>query len=329
MTMIKAIIGFVLGVIVLAPAPTVTAQQPKKISRIGYLSVGDPGSRGDRIEGLRDGLRELGYIEGKNIAIVYRFAGGRRDSLPDLARELVAEKVDVIFAAGTPATNAAKKATATLPIVTVSDDPVGRRLVDGLPRPGGNITGLSNLTVELVGKRLQLLKEVIPGLSRLALLCSPSTSTCRSRIEDTEVVAQPLGVQLQLAEIKHREELAPAFAAMKRDRAEALLTIRTPLIVNDLANQIVDLADKSRIPGMYDDRRFTRLGGLMSYGVNLADLDRLAAKFIDKILRGAKPADLPTEQPTKVELLINLKTAKALGLTIPAHLLMEAEMVIE
>ena len=322
-------VAFGLGIVFLTTFHLARAQQPKKFARIGYLSAGDPVSRRDRIDALRQGLKELGYVEGKDIFMEYRFAEGARERLPELARDLVAVKVDVIFAGGTPATLAANNVTQTVPIVTVSDDPVGRGVVAGLPRPGGNITGLINLSVELVGKRLELLKEVTPGASRVALLCSPSTSTCRSRLEETQVVAQSLRLQLQLAEVKVRVDLEPAFAALKRERADGLITLRTPLIVNDLAPRIVDLAHKSRIPAMYDDRRFTRLGGLMSYGTDLADLDRRAAIYIDKILKGAKPVDLPMEQPTKFELTINLKTAKALRLKIPAHMLLEADRVIE
>jgi putative ABC transport system substrate-binding protein len=327
--MIKTIIGLALGSILLALGLPAQAQQPRKISRIGYLSGGDPVSRGYRIEAFRQGLKELGYTEGKNIIIEYRFAEARSDRLPELARELIGLKVDIIFAGGTPATEAAKNATRTLPIVTSSDDPVGRGLVAGLPRPGGNITGLTNLAVQLVGKRLELLKEVIPGLSRVALLCNPSNPRSDLGMRETEVVAQSVGVQLHVAEVQDRDDLERAFAALKRERAEALITLRTPLIVNDLAKPIIHLADKSRLPAIYDDRIFPQLGGLMSYGVNLADLDRRAATYIDKILKGAKPVDLPIEQPTKFDLVINLKTAKALGLKIPAHLLMEANRVIE
>jgi putative tryptophan/tyrosine transport system substrate-binding protein len=327
--MIKTIIGLALGSILLAFGLPAQAQQPRKISRIGYLSGGDPVSRGYRIEAFRQGLKELGYTEGKNIIIEYRFAEARSDRLPELARELIGLKVDIIFAGGTPATEAAKNATRTLPIVTSSDDPVGRGLVAGLPRPGGNITGLTNLAVQLVGKRLELLKEVIPGLSRVALLCNPSNPRSDLGMRETEVVAQSVGVQLHVAEVQDRDDLERAFAALKRERAEALITLRTPLLVNDLAKPIIHLADKSRLPAIYDDRIFPQLGGLMSYGVNVADLDRRAATYIDKILKGAKPVDLPIEQPTKFDLVINLKTAKALGLKIPAHLLMEANRVIE
>jgi ABC-type uncharacterized transport system substrate-binding protein len=303
-------------------------QQPSKISRLGYLTAGDPFSRRDRVAALRQGLRELGYVEGKNITIEYRYGQGRSDRLPELARELIRLNVEIIFAGGAPAIEAAKNATSMLPIVSTSDDPVGRGFVAGLPRPGGNITGVTNLTIELAGKRLELLKEVIPGLSRAAVLCSPRPGSDLG-MREVEIAAQSAGLQLQTAEVKDRDDLKPAFAALKRERAEALMTLRSPLIVNDLAKPIVDFADKNRLPGIYDDRRFARLGGLMSYGINLADLDRRAAIYIDKILKGAKPADLPIQRPTKFELVINVKAAKTLGLKIPAHLLMEADRVIE
>jgi putative ABC transport system substrate-binding protein len=319
--------GIVLGTFFLTTFHLAQAQQPTKIARIGYLNPGDPGSRTYRTEAFRQGLRELGYIEGKNIIIEYRFAEARPGRLPELARDLVRLKVDIIFAGGHPATEAAKNATQTIPIVTSSQDPVSSGFVAGLARPGGNITGLTNLTSELVGKRLELLKEVIPQLSRVAVLWTPShpASTIWKR---TEVAAQSLGVQLQAAEIRERDELEPAFVAIKRERAEALVMLRNPL-VNDLIKRIANLAAGSRLPAIYDEQRFPELGGLMSYGTDLADVDRRAAIYIDKILKGAKPADLPIERPTKFELVINLKTAKALGLKIPAHLLMEADGVIE
>ena len=325
--MMKRIIGLALGSILLAVGLPAQAQQPTKVARIGYLSPGDPVSRTYRTEAFRQGLKELGYIEGKNIAIEYRFAEARSERLPELAQDLVRLKVDIIFAGGHPATEAAKNATQTIPIVTSSQDPVSSGFVVGLARPGGNITGLTNLTSELVGKRLELLKEVIPQLFRVAVLWTPShpASTIWRR---TEVVAQSLGVQLQGAEIRERDDLELAFVAIKRERAEALLMLRNPL-VNDLTKRIANLAAASRLPAIYDEQRFPELGGLMSYGVNLADVDRRAAIYIDKILKGANPADLPIERPTKFELVINLKTAKALGLKIPAHLLMEADKVIE
>ena len=325
--MIKTIIGLSLGSILLALGLPAQAQQPSKVARIGYLNPGDPVSRTYRTEAFRQGLKELGYIEGKNIIIEYRFAEARSERLPELARDLVRLKVDIIFAGGHEATEAAKNATQMIPIVSTNQDPISAGFVASLPRPGGNITGLVNLTSELVGKRLELLKEVIPQLSRVAVLWTPSTpeSTTWRR---TEVAAQSLGVQVRAAEVRERDDLEPAFAAIKGDRAEALFMIRSP-IVNDLAKRIANLAAESRLPAIYDEKRFPQLGGLMSYGTDLADLDRRAAIYIDKILKGAKPADLPIERPTKFELGINLKTAKALGLKIPAHLLMEADTVIE
>ncbi len=338
--MIKTIIGLSLGSILLALGLPAQAQQPRKIARVGYLSAGDPVGRGYRIEAFRQGLKELGYVEGKNIIIEYRFAEAKSDRLPELAHDLVRLKVDIIFAPSAPATVAAKSATQMIPIVTSSQDPVGQGFVAGLPRPGGNITGLTNLTSELVGKRLELLKEVIPQLSRVAVLWNPS-NPASATWRRAEVAAQSLGVQLQAAEVRDRDDwveikigkavfkdLEPAFAAIKRERAEALFMIRSP-IVNDLTKRIANLAAESRLPEIYDEQRFPQLGGLMSYGTDLADLDRRAAIYIDKILKGAKPADLPIERPTKFELVINLKTANALGLKIPAHLLMEADKVIE
>jgi putative tryptophan/tyrosine transport system substrate-binding protein len=320
--------AFGVGALFLTTFHLAQAQQPTKMARIGYLNPGDPVSRTYRTEAFRQGLRELGYVEGKNIIIEYRFAEARPERLPELARELVALNVDIIFAGGGPATEAAKNATQMIPIVTSSQDPVLQGLVASLPRPGGNITGLANLTSELVGKRLELLKEVIPQLSRVAVLLTPISDFVFTHWRRTEVAAQSLGVQLQAAEIRQRDDLEPAFAAIKRERAEALFMIRSP-IINDLTKRIANLAVESRLPAIYDEKRFPELGGLMSYGTDLADLDRRAAIYIGKILKGAKPADLPVERPTKFELVINLRTAKALGLKIPSHLLMEADRVIE
>ena len=303
------------------------AQQPRKIPRIGYLNPGDAVSRAYRTEAFRRGLKELGYVEGQDILIEYRFADARPERLPELARELLALKVDIIFAGGGPATEAAKNATQIIPIVTSSQDPVALGFVNGLSRSGGNVTGLTNLTSELVGKRLELLKEAIPQLSRVAVVWTPSTPTSITwrRIEGA---ARSLRVQLQAAEVRKRDDLEPALAALKEYRPEALFMIRSP-IINDMTKRIVNLAAKSQLPSIYDEKRFPQLGGLMSYGTDLADVDRRAAIYIDKILKGANPADLPIERPTKFELVINLKTAKLLGLKIPAHLLMEAGEVIE
>lgn len=326
--MIKTITGLSLASILLALGLPVQAQQPTKISRIGYLNPGDPVGRNYRTEAFRQGLKELGYMEGKNIIIEYRFAEARPERLPELARELVGLKVDIIFAGGGPATDAAKNATQTIPIVTSSQDPVLQGLVASLPRPGGNITGLANLTSELLGKRLELLKEVIPHLFRVAVFLTPISDFVFTHWRRTEVAAQSLGVKLQASEIRQRDDLEPAFAAIKRERAEALFVIRSP-IINDLTKRIANLAAESRLPSIYDEKRFPQLGGLMSYGTDLAEVDRRAASYIDKILKGAKPADLPIERPTKFELVINLKTAKALELKIPTHLLMESAAVIE
>jgi putative ABC transport system substrate-binding protein len=321
-------IGLALSSLLLVFGLPTQAQQPKKIARIGYLSAGDAVSRSYRVEAFRRGLNELGYVEGKNIIIEYRFAQTSLDRLPELARELVHLKVDIIFAGSRPATEAAKNATQMIPIVTSSGDPVGSGYVAGLAQPGGNITGVTNFAPELVGKRLELLKELVPQLSLVAVLHTPGEPTVDTW-PNAQAVARSLGVRLQGAEVKVRNDLEPAFAAIKRERAGALITLRSPLLVNDLSKRIIDLAAESRLAAIYDEQRFPQLGGLMSYGVNLADVDRRAAIYIDKILKGAKPADLPIEQPTKFELVINLKTAKALGLKIPTHLLTEATAVIE
>ena len=326
--MVKTIIGLALGSILLVLVLPAEAQEPRKIARIGYLSAGDPVSRAYRVEAFRQGLKGLGYVEGKNIIIEYRYSETRLDRLPELARELVGLKIDIIFAGSRPATEAAKNATQTIPIVTSSSDPVGSGYVAGLAQPGGNLTGLTNFSSELVGKRLELLKEVIPQLSYVAVLFTPGEPALGTWTK-AEVAAQSLGLRLQAAEVKNRDDLQPAFAAMRRERAGALITLRSPVLVNDLTRRILVLAAESQLPAIYDEVRFPQLGGLMSYGVNLADLDRRAAIYIDKILKGAKPANLPIEQPTKFELVINLKTAKALELKIPAHLLMEADKVIE
>jgi putative ABC transport system substrate-binding protein len=327
MTMIKTIIGLALGSILFALGLPAEAQPPTKIPRIGYLNPAETSQyRDSRIEAFRQGLRELGYVEGKNIIIEYRYAEGNSERLPELVRELIDLKVDIIFVMGTPAVRATKNATATVPVVTTSADPVRLGLVGSLARPGENITGLTNFTSELAGKRLELLKETVPRLSRVAVLWS-SESASELAKKETEVAARSLGVELESAEATPND-IEPAFSLLKRKNAGALLVLRSPMIVNQI-RRVVDLAVKSRLPAMVDNRGFVQVGGLIGYGANLADLDRRAATYIDKILKGAKPANLPVEQPTKFELVINLRTAKALGLKIPAHLLMEANEVIE
>jgi putative ABC transport system substrate-binding protein len=323
----KAVPSILIAVILLAITVMAEAQQPKKVPRIGFLSANSPASS-VRIETFRQGLRDLGYVEGQNIVIEQRYAEGKLDRLPGLAAELVRLKVDVIFAVTTPAVQAAKKATTTVPIVTVSGDPVEFGFVASLARPGGNITGLANLTPELVGKRLELLKEVVPRVSRVAVLWKPDNPGAALRMRETEAAAPSLGLKLQPVEVRGPNDFEHAFSAMKKERADALVPLRSALIQNQ-GKQIVELAAKNRLPAMYDSTEFCEAGGLMSYGAIGADLDRRAATYVDKILKGAKPADLPVEQPTKFEFVINLRAAKQIGLTIPQSVLYRADKVIK
>ena len=311
---------------ILASPLSADAQPPAKVPRIGYLSTGSPDRR---TEAFGQGLRDLGYVEGQNIVVYRRFAQGKPQRLADLAAELVRLKVDVIVAPDPPATRAAKKATRTIPIVMrSSEDPVASGLVASLARPGGNLTGLYSLYEELTPKRLELLKEAVPGVLRVAVLWNPDYPGPVATWREIEVAARALGVQLQSLEVRRPDDFENAFRAATRERAGAFITLRAPLIVN-YRRQIADLAVKNRLPAMYDDREFVEAGGLMSYGANLEDLYRRAATYVDKILKGARPADLPVEQPTRFELVINLKTAKALGVTIPREILLRADKVIE
>jgi putative tryptophan/tyrosine transport system substrate-binding protein len=322
------VLSILFVMVLLALAVTVEAQQPTKVPRIGYLVASNPSPASARIEAFRQGLRDLGYIEGQNLIIEYRYAEGKLDRLPELAAELVRLKVDAIFVQSTSAVQAAKKATTTVPIVSVSGDPVGLGLVASLARPGGNVTGLANLTSELAGKRLELLKEVVPSVSRVAVLWNPVASSSALRMRETEAAAPSLGIKLQPVEVREANDFERAFSALKRERADALFPLRSPFISNHV-KRIVELAAKNRVPGMYDASEFPEAGGLMSYGTMLPDLDRRAAVYVDKILKGAKPVDLPVEQPTKFELIINLKTAKQIGLTIPQSMLYRADKVIK
>ena len=303
------------------------AQQTGKVPRIGWLAAG-PNPALD--EAFRQGLRELGYVEGKNIVVEYRSAEAF-DRLPSLAAELVRLKVDVIFAsAGAQTAFAAKKATTTIPIVMVPvADPVGFGLADTLARPGGNITGPSaGSGPELQGKRLELLKETFPKVSRVAVLWDPDNPGSVVNKRAAEAPAQSLSIKLQSVEIREPVDLEQAFATTRRERAEAVVTINSPLLVRHL-KRIVDLAAKSRLPTVHMESRWVEGGGLMSYGPSFRGLYQRAATYVDKILRGAKPAELPVEQPTKFELVINLKTAKALGLTIPQSVLLRADQIAE
>ena len=268
-------------------------------------------------------------MEGKNIVIDWRFAEGRADRLAGLAAELVRLKVDVIVTSGPPATLSAKDATRTIPIVMASDaDPVGSGVVASLARPGGNITGLSTLAPEISGKRLELLKEIVPKLSRVAVLASSTTPGNAHQLKETELAARALGVQLQYLDIRGAKDIDPAFRAATKGRADALLVLQSPVFINE-RTQLAELAVKNRLPTMYDRREFVDDGGLICYGTNYTDLSHRAATYVDKILKGAKPADLPVEQPTKFEFVVNLKTAKQIGLTIPPNVLARADRVIK
>ncbi len=307
------------------------AQQAAKVARIGFLS-GCLACGPHLPEAFRQGLRDLRYVDGQNLVIEYRDAEGKLERLPALAAELVALKVDVILAAGEPHALAAKQATRTLPIVfAFAPDPVTSGLVTSLARPGGNVTGLSALTPELVGKRLELLTQVVPGVSRVAVLWQPGASGERTEkdvLKGAEVAARALGVRLQFVEARGPADIDRAFSEMTRARAGALTVLSTPMFIIE-RRRLVDLAAKNRLPALYPTRDSVDAGGLVSYGPNLADSFRRAATYVDKILKGAKPADLPVEQPTKFELVINMKTAKALGLTIPPSVRERADHIVK
>ena len=329
----RAFIGTVVGGLLAAPLAA-DAQQPAKVARIGFLVTASLESPEGRIavDAFRQGLRERGYVEGENIVIEYRAADGRIERLPGLASELARLKVDLIVAGPTAGARAAQQATTTIPIVaTVMGDPVGDGLVASLARPGGNITGLTFLGPELVPKRLELLKEALPKVARVAALWHPgafSERTTRDMLKATEAAARTLGVQLQLVGVRSPDEFDRAFSTMIRERADALIMLPSPMLFAE-RRRIIDLAAKHRLPSMYNARESVELGGLIAYGTSITDLYRRGATHVDKILKGAKPADLPVEQPTKFELVINLKTAKALGLTIPQSLLLRADEVIQ
>ena len=305
------------------------AQQPTKVPRIGYLTPNPPSAHSARYEAFRQGLRELGYVEGKNIVIEYRYAEGKQDRVPALAAELVRLKVDVIVTGGSTATRAAKEATVTIPIVMTQDaDPVGNGFVASLARPGGNITGLSTLRPEISGKHLELLKEVLPRLARVAVF---GTSTATGNVQqrrEIELAAGALGVKLQYLDVLAPKDIETAFRAASKGRADAFLVAGGNVLISQQA-QIAELAIKNRLPAIYERREAVEAGGLMSYGVSITDLDRRAATYVDKILKGAKPADLPVEQPKKFEFIINLKAAKQIGLTIPPNVLVRADKVIK
>ena len=320
-----------LAALVLPNTQLAEAQQPKKVPRIGYLSSGDPASESARAEAIRLALRERGYIEGQNIAIEYRYTEGKRDRAPELAAELVRLKVDIILVAVGATIRAAKNATKTIPIVMVGPgpDPVETGLVESLARPGGNVTGITLLSRELGGKRLELLKEAVPKVARVAVLYSPAN---RDQVLDVKevlpVAARALRLTLQPWEVRSADAFEKVFAAINKQRPDGLYVI-TSALMNNNQKRIVGFPLKNRLPSVYGRREYVDEGGLMSYGADLADSYRRVAYYVDRILKGAKPADLPVEQPTKFELVINLKTAKQIGVTIPPEVLARASRLIK
>jgi putative tryptophan/tyrosine transport system substrate-binding protein len=326
----KKILLPAVATLILASVCPAAAQQPKKVPRIGFLSAATRTSSPHLTEAFLQGLRELGYVEGQNITVDYRWADGRFEQLPDLAADLVRLKVDVIVAAVTQPSLAAKKATGTIPIVMVGvSDPVESGLVASLARPGTNITGTSSMTAEVVGKQLELLKETLPKISRVAALWNPANPVFQAiQRRETEVAARALDVQLHILEARGPDEIDRAFAAMPKERTKALLVLGDPVFASH-RKRIADLAAKHRLPSVSGTREYVESGGLMAYGTNFSDMYRRAAYYVDKILKGTKPADLPVEQPMKFELVINLKTAKQIGLTIPQSVLYRADRVIK
>jgi len=325
----KNLIRLTLCAMLFALCYPVAAQQTTKIPRIGRLGGASLSTQLARIEAFRQGLRELGYVEGKNIVIEWRYAEAKFDRLPALAAELVRLKVDVIVTAGPIPTRAAKEATTTIPIVMAADpDPVGNGFVASLAGPGGNITGLSTLAPELSGKRLELLKEIVPQLSRVAVFGTSTYPGNAQILRETELAAGAFKVKLQYLDVLDPKDIETAFRAAGKGRAEAILMMMATAIAGDHRTEIVELAVKSRLPAIYPSQATVEAGGLMTYGVNQNDLDRRAATYVDKILKGAKPADLPVEQPIKFDFIINLKAAKQIGLTIPPNVLARADKVI-
>jgi putative ABC transport system substrate-binding protein len=314
---------WLITLLLLAATTLAEAQQPKKVPRIGFLVPGSQSAYSTHIEAFRQGLGELGYTEGKDVAVEYLYA---ENNLDLLAAELVRLKVDVIFTGGQPMVRAVMRATKTIPIVMVNGDAVGNGIVDSLARPGGNVTGLSFLSPEVRGKQMELLKETFPKITRIAVLLDPAFAS--TELVNEAEIGRQVGLQTLILEVRGPKELESAFKTAIEKRVGAVLIRAHPLFsVN--RKSVVDLAAKTRLPAMYPWKEFVQAGGLMTYGPNLQDLYRRAATYVDKILKGSKPADLPVEQPTKFELVINLKTAKALGVTIPPVVMMRAEKVIK
>ena len=307
-------------------AALASAQQPQTIPRVGILFIG--GRDQPHLEAFKQGLRERGYVEGKNIALEYRYAEGREERLPELAAELVQVKVDVIVVTADISAQAAQRATKTLPIVVTTGDPVTWGLADSLAKPGGNVTGLSVLLADLSGKRVEILKETFPKLTRVAALWNPTGRVASPVFKETSAAAQALSLQLHSFEVQTLPDIEKALVEIPKLRSSALLVLLTPLVTLH-SKRIVELALKQHLPGMYPTRQFAEEGGLMAYGPLIGDLYRRAATYVDKILKGAKPADLPVEQPMRFEFIINLKAAKQIGVTIPPNVLARADKVIK
>jgi putative ABC transport system substrate-binding protein len=325
---LKRIVIRILLAVLLLTASLVQAQQLKRIPRVGFLTASSPDLQRDLIQAFKQGLLDLGYVEGQNLALEIRAAEGKYERLPALAKDLVNLKSDVIFAASAPAIGAAKKVAGNTPIVfeTLSD-PVADGFVDTLARPGGNLTGLAGLAPELSGKRLELLRDIVPGLTRVGVLLNPKNPNARRLFKETEHYAHALAMQLEVFEVRRADELTKAFSTMIKTRVTGLSVVPDPTLFA-ARQEIADQTIRAKLPAIYGISGMAEVGGLLVYGPSLPDLWRRAATYIDKILKGAKPSDLPVEQPTKFELVINLKTAKQIGLTIPPNMLARADRII-
>jgi len=326
----KSLAHFCLLITVLLITGLAGAQQPKKIARIGYLFASTPAATALNIEAFRQGMRELGHVEGKTFVLELRYGEGRAERFPEIARELVGLKLDMIVAATDVVIAAVKRETQTIPIIMASsNDPVATGLVASLARPGGNVTGLSIISPELSGKRLELAGEVVTGLSRVAFLWNPDVRGGVLDYNQTDAAARSLGLQLQSVEVSRSEDLDRALSAITKERAQALIVPPSNPVAFGNRDRIASFAQKNKLPSVYAQREYVDAGGLMSYGPSIPDMHRRAATYVDKILKGTKPADLPVEQPRKFELVINLKTAKQIGLTIPQSILFRADKMIK
>ena len=322
-------LSLILVVSVITSVQIAHAQQPAKVPRIAYVAAASLAANANRVEAFKQGLRELGYVEGKNIVVEWRFADGEDSRLPALVAELLRLKIDIIVAGGPSVTGVAQRATSTIPIVMGFHlDPVGSGVIASLARPGGNITGLSSLSPEISGKQLELLKEVVPALSRVAIIGNSTEPGYAQVLKELELAAGALKLKLQLRDVLDGKDIESAYQAARKERADAVLLLNSA-VLNSHRAQLVDLAVKRRLPAAYPFPQYVEAGGLMSYGTNYSDLFRRAATYVDKILKGRTPADLPVEQPIKFEFIINLKAAKQIGLTIPPQVLARADKVIK